>query len=276
MRNFILFLGVGLGVAVWGIACNEPTSTKADMELQPMDYTTAAQKFLTDSLPGIADTLTVGFRDLNFYTSKDHFCIVGIVDNQSSFWQKIWLQVQLVDSSGTTLTFHGDTTLIIRAFSDAVPPRGATAFFAAVPLSQLSGIPVNCRVAGAGAMQRPPGPILIAATTAGSGVYALDSTAASGVRERAYNLNAQINNPLDERAYHPRVVLLMYANDNRLYYAQLINPEVPNSPIQQDNQGPMSPAEKRNIIYQINYDLIPEPLQSLRVGRVEVQAFDAR
>ena len=276
MRIFILFFGAILGVAVWGVACNEPNTTTANVEQGPMDYTTAAYSFLTDSMPGIADTLTVGFRDLNFYTSKDHFCIVGIVDNQSRFWRKIWLQAQLADSSGTALAFNGDTTLIIRAFSNAVPPRGATAFFAAVPLSQLSGTPVSCRVAGAGAIERPPGPILIAMTTAGSGVYSLDSTVASGFRESAYNLNAQINNPLNERAYHPRIVLLMYANDNRLYYAQLINPELRSFLVKQDNQGPMSPSEKRNIYYQIAYDMIPEPLQNLRISRVEVQAFDMR
>ena len=276
MRNFILFLGATISAVGWGIACNEPSTVKTIVEQQPTGYTTAARSFLTDSLPRSADTLTVGFRDLNYYTSKDHFCMVGIVDNQSRFWRKIWLQAQLIDSGGATLSVNGDTTLFIQAFSDAVPPRGATAFFAALPLSQISGTPVSCRVAGAGAVQRPPGPILIAYVVSGTGMLFPDSTAASGVKERFYNINGNISNPLDESAYHPRVALLMYGNDNHLYYAQLINPEERNAPIEQENQGPMSATEKRNVFCQINYELLPEPLQNVRISRVEMQAFDAR
>ncbi len=276
MRNNRLFLWLVLGSAFWGITCSGLSDEKNNVKPGPADYTLAADTFLMDKLPSNADTLTAGFRDFHYYTSKDHFCMVGIVDNPSPFWQKIWLKAQLIDSTGETLLVRGDTALIIRAFSEAVPPRGATAFFAAVPLSRISGTPAHCRVTGAGAVQRPKGAILIATVFNSTDVRFPDSTSTSGAVAKLVNVQAMLENPLSDQAYHPRLLLLLYGKDQRLYYARLINPELPEVPVTQENQGPMAPAEKRNVSCQIVYDLMPEPLQNELVYRVEMQAFDAR
>ncbi|MBK8967267.1 MAG: hypothetical protein R3D58_22555 [Saprospiraceae bacterium] len=276
MRHNVLFLWLLLGSAFWGITCAGSADEKNNAQPGPADYTLAADTFLVDKLPVNTDTLTTGFRDVHYYTSDDHFCIVGIVDNQSPFWQKIWLKAQLIDSTGNALAIQGDTALIIRAFSDAVPPRGATAFFAAVPLSRIAGMPAQCRVTGAGAIQQPGGPILIATVFNSTNVRFPDSTDASGSVAKLVQVQATLENPLNVQAYHPRLLVLLYGKDQRLYYARLVNPELPDAPVTQNNQGPMAPAEKRNVTCQIVYDLMPEPLRNQLVYRVEMQAFDAR
>jgi hypothetical protein len=275
MRFLVGIIIAAIYMASFGAACSR-LSPEKQVAQTASDTTTIASRFVSDTIPAGADTITVGFRDLNYFTSNDHFCIVGIVDNPSNAWQKIWLRAYLKDSTGNIVLINGDSSVIVRAFSDAVPPRGATAFFVAVPRGQISGIPVGCTMEGAGAVRRPSGAILLTSEIGGVRVLYQDPADTSKMKETVFNLQATLENPLDMNAYHPRIVLLVYGKDEKLYFTQVVNPDKRSSPIRQERDGPLAPGEKRKFTCPIYYEMLPEQLQNSLIGRVAVQAFDAR
>ena len=77
-------------------------------------------------------------------------------------------------------------------------------------------------------------------------------------------------------AYHPRYVLLIYGQDKLLHFAQVINPELPDTPVRQERQGPIAPREKRQILCPIYYDMLPQALRDTLIQWVDVQIFEAR
>lgn len=259
-----------VAIGVFGTACNGASSSGEGANAAPNG------KMFADKLPETAKPIEISFRDMNAYTANDLFCIVSIVDNGMDQWQQIWVKTELIDANGNILTVNGDSSILLQTFSDAVPPRGATAFFSAIPLSQVSGVPVNCRLEGAGAITRPPGPILIATEVGGVRAMYADKDDPTKIVEKTFNLQAVIENPLDLMAYRPKMVLLVYGKDYKLYFAQMVGLDDPNAPLKQEREGPFQPQEKRNISCLIMYDQLPKPLQEMLIGRVDVQVHEAR
>ena len=264
-----------LAVGSFAAACNGDASQTQKTE-RPTDLAAFGKILFTDTLPALAEQEPVGFRDMNAYTSNDHFCIASIVDNASDLWQQIWVKTQLLDANGNILTVNGDSSILLQTFSDAVPPRGATSFFCAIPLNQVSGTPVNCRMEGAGSVSRSAGPILIATDVGGVRAMYADKDDPKKVVEKTFNVQATIENPLDFTAYHPKMVLLVYGKDYKLYFAQMVGLDDPTAPMKQEREGPLLPHEKRAITCLILYEYLPKPLQEMLIGRVDVQVHEAR
>lgn len=276
MRRLSPYIFTALIVAgCFGTTCNG--ASKPDQENnKTFDYTSLGQ-MPKDTLPAAALETDVDFRDMNAYTSNEHFCVVSIVDNAADTWQKIWVKITLIDASGNALQVNGDTSIVVSTFSDAVPPRGATAFFCAIPLSEVSGgTPVNCRLEEAGAVARPPGPILLATEVGGVRAMYADKDDPTKVVETIFDVQATMENPLDMIANHPRVVFLVYGKDGKLYFAQSVNPEEANGALRQEREGPLAAREKRKFTCRIFYKILPQPLIDLLIGRVDVQMYEAR
>ncbi|MBK9337012.1 MAG: hypothetical protein IPM98_10645 [Lewinellaceae bacterium] len=239
-------------------------------------FDAATMEFKPDTLPEGVAPAYVDFRDQNTYISDGFFCIVSIVDNKSIDWVRIWARVAVQDSMGNTLAVNGDSSFVLRSFSDAVPPAGATSLFCAIPLKQISGAPAGCTLQGAGVLLQSPGPILIAPQAGGVRMQRPSAEDSTKIEELAYNMLTSVENPLPDSAFHPRLELLLYGNDKKLYFAQVLNPEDKPSGIYMEREGPLSGGEKREIRYPVLYQFLPQPLKDNLIGRIEVQAYEAR
>lgn len=270
VRHLFLFLfSVLISTGFLGFACGGGT-TPADAPA-----IVAPSGSSSEPLPATADSAEVEFRDLNAWTENDLFCIATLVDNKAPSWKRIWVRIELLDSVDQVLTIDGKPDMVVRALADAIPPRGASAFFVAIPFSRVSGVPVSCRLSGAGATPQPVGPILIPGDFGGVRIQKPDPKDSTQVVEIAFQAQASIENPLDMVAKHLRVVLLLYGNDGKLYFVQMLNPEDPKQLIKLDIDGPINPHEKRKMACPISYAMLPKQLQELRINRVEVQGYDA-
>jgi hypothetical protein len=253
--------------------CNEETKTVENIK---QGFEAATSSFQPDTLPADATTASVDFRDKNTYNSGDYFCIVSIVDNRSINWCRLWVKVEVLDSMGNVLTVKGDSSFILRAFSDAVPPNGATSLFCAIPLADISGNPADCRLQGAGMVFTAPGPILIAPETSGVRVQIPDPDDSLKIKEIAFNLKTTVDNPLPMMAARPHLVLLLYGRDNKLYFAQVLDMFLKPSSIQMQVEGPLQGGEKREVRYPILYDYLPQQLKDNLIGRIDVQVFEGQ
>ncbi|MCS7036756.1 MAG: hypothetical protein RMJ33_14420 [Saprospiraceae bacterium] len=241
-------------------------------------YEVIAEKFRSDPLPPDCAPAKVGFRDYNGYVSGDYYCLVSLVDNLSSDWVEIWVRAKLLDANGKPLKIKGDTSIIIRAFADAVPPVGSTAFFRAIPLSLISGgQPDTFLLEGAGVRFREPGPILVAPDNGGVRVQVPDpEDPKNKLKEVAFKSKTTLQNPLPIEALHPRLVYLIYAKDLKLYYAEMVNPEEKPKNLYMTSEGVLAGGTSREVFYDIAYEYLPQPIKDLSIVRVDVQAFEAR
>lgn len=240
--------------------------------------TSAIMDVVSQPLPPNPDTVNVRISDLNCWVEQNKFFVSGLCDNRAGLWQRIWLRMEPLDSKGQPLSVNGQPSATIRTFSDAVPPLGRTSFFAEWPLSSFSSQPDSCRVTGAGAMKMMPGPILINADQSGVRMLVPDPDDPKKTIEKAWQASVIVENPLEMLAYHPRVEILIYGKDKRLWFAQILNPEDPamKQIIATQTEGPMQPHERRRIGTNIFYDKLPKALCDSLIGRVDFLPFEAR
>ncbi|TNE60170.1 MAG: hypothetical protein EP344_07915 [Bacteroidetes bacterium] len=271
---FTVMLSTATVLCSLSFAC---TGNSTNTTETPVSSQAGVQPVELDTIPGELDSAKVAFRQTNVFTSGDMFCVVSLVDNLTDDWRKIWLKAEILDAKGNVLTVDGSSSLTLRTFSDAVPPRGATSFFLSIPYNQISGVPADCRLSGAGSIRRPAGPILFASGYGGVRAMYADKADPTKVVEKEYQLQATLENPLDMVAYHPKMVLLVYGRDDqKLYFAQLVDPENPNTIFTQEREGPLQPGEKRKITCRIYYEMLPQQIKDQLIGRVEMQLFEAR
>ncbi|MFN0015815.1 MAG: hypothetical protein ACKVU2_14830 [Saprospiraceae bacterium] len=277
MRKTQSFVFVALAVAILchAASCNgdSPKEPEANLGFDP-----ASIKFQPDPLPKGLTLSYIEYRDQNCFISGDFFCIVSIVDNKSYDWVRIWNRLTVLDSADRVLTVNGDSSFVIRAFADAVPPSGATSFFCAVPLNQIAGSPSKCRMELAGVLLQEPGPILVTSENGGGiRVQRTDPQDSTKIIELAFNSQATVENPLPDTAQLYRLVYLVYGNeDQRLYFAQMIDPVKHAKSMHMDRSGPLVAGEKRRVVYPIVYEFLPEQLKKQRVGRADVQVYEVR
>lgn len=229
--------------------------------------------------PAATAEAKVNISDLNCWVENERFFVVGICDNLSNDWQKIWLRMAPMDAAGQPLTVNDATDVVFPTFSDAVPPRSRTSFMAEWPLDAFSGTPDSCMVTGGGGIVMSPGPILICTEKSGVKMLVGEMMGDSLVMvEKAWQVNALVENPLDMQALHPRVELLLYGIDQRLWFVGVLNPEDPQQQqsVKAEREGPMAPQEKRRIGANVFYNSLPQALKDKRIGRVEFHAFEAR
>jgi hypothetical protein len=220
----------------------------------------------------------VNISNLNYWVEADRFFVVGICDNLSNDWQKILLRMAPM-KNGKPITVNDAVDAVFPTFSDAVPPRGRTSFMAEWPLGAFSDTPDSCTVTGGGAIPMSPGPILIATEQSGVKMLVGEKVGDSLVMvEKAWQVNVLVENPLDVQALHPRVELLVYGTDQRLWFAGVLNPEDPQQKqvVNAEHEGTMAPQEKRRIGANVYYNSLPQALKDKKIGRIEFHPFEAR
>lgn len=276
LSGFILEISIMRTVAFISMLClalfcfctNSPSPTANAL--------TAAQQ---NPMPPDAAPANVVISDLHCWVERGHFYATGICDNAATEWQKIWLKMEPFDKSGKSIQINGGPDAVFTTFSDAVPPKGRTSFFAAWPLEAFSGVPDSCAVKGAGAELAAPGAILVVLENNGVRMLVPDTIGVDSLIsvEKAWHVTAIVQNPLEYQAARPRLELLVYGTDNLLWFATLLNPDDPAQKqlLFAEREGPMEPQEKRRFSVSVTYDNLPQALKDKKIGRVEFQPFNA-
>jgi len=238
------------------------------------------RKVQSNGMPANAAPIQVQVSHLNCWTENGHFYVTGICNSQSDQWQKIWLRMEVLDNSGKVVSINGNTEVIIPVFSAAAPPRGRSAFFQGWLLGDFSDMPDTGRVTGAVAVGQQAGPVLLVEGLSGVRmlVPAGSGSAAAASWERGWQISAELSNPLERMAEHPRLELLLFGKDNRLWYAAVLNPEDDRlkDVLKMDTAGPLPPGSKRRFGTLVDYANLPQTLQTQKIGRVEMLAFEDR
>lgn len=231
-------------------------------------------------LPRGTISAIVTISNLNCWVEEGQFFAIGICDNGADEWQQIWLAMVPLDAEGRQMKVNGDTSSMFATFSDAVPPRGRTSFFASWPLSAFSGTPDSCIIKGAAALPITAGPILISSEQSGVRVLVPETDKPGDTTrvEKAWQVNAMIENPLDMQAAHPKVEMLLFGKDKKLWFATVLDPEDEQQKtyVNAERKGSMEPKEKRRIGAVIYYDRLPKALKEQKIGRVEFQPYESR
>lgn len=245
---------------------------------QCRESSAAATSLNAELLPANAAPSTVKITDLNCWIEQGQCFITGICSNESSSWQKIWLKAEPLDHAGKSLKIKGFASVVFPTFSSAVPPKGRTSFFTGWPLTDFSGTPDSCLVTGAGAIAVAAGPILLVEQISGVKMLAPKKEGEAATEEVAWQINAILNNPMPLPAAHPRLELLLYCTDNRLWLSTLLNPEDPQTKqlLSLEKEGPMQPGEQRKLGVYAFYERMPQALKDRKIGRVELLAFEER
>ncbi len=236
------------------------------------------QKAENNGIPANAAPIQVQISHLNCWSEGGQFFVTGICNSQSDQWQKIWLRMEALDSNGKAVKWKGDAEVIFPVFSAAVPPRGRSAFFQGWPLGDFSGTPDTCRVSGAGAIGQQAGPVLLIEGLSGVRMQAPANpgSGAAASSELGWQISAELSNPLERTAEHPRLELLLFGKDNRLWYAAVLNPEDDRlkEVLKMEETGPILPASKRRFGASVDYTNLPQALQTQKIGRVEMLVFE--
>lgn len=271
MRYFVLLmLSTAVSVGLFDASCNNPAAVPADQKQ-------AGAGLSKYALPPNADTISVGFRDQNAYSSNGMYCVAAIVDSKALTWQRIWVRVQLLDEAGKVLAINGDTSgAVVRTMADAVPPLGATSMFFSAPLTQISGTPAGCRLSGAGGLEQSPGPILICYETGGVRISYPDTLNPKKNIETVFQASGTVENPLDVMAPHFNLVVLIYGKDEKLYFVQAVDPEDQGTALLMERSGPLIAKEKRKITLPVYYQQLPEVLRQLLISKVLFQVYEVR
>ena len=229
-------------------------------------------------LPANALTANVRIQDLNCWEEQGQFFVTGICINESASWQKIWLKAEPMDKEGKPVKIKSFASVVLPTFSSAVPPSGRTAFFAGWPMGDFKGLPDSCRISGAGAIAVVAGPILLVEQISGVKMLAPQQAGQVATEEIAWQINAVLNNPMPVTAAHPRVELLLFGADKRLWLSTLLNPEDPQTKqlLSMEKDGPMQPGEQRRVGVYAFYAGMPTALKAVKIGRVEMLAFEER
>ncbi|MCC6412296.1 MAG: hypothetical protein IT270_11595 [Saprospiraceae bacterium] len=252
--------------------CTHEKSTREDA--------TKSQQGTVVALPGMpadAQPATVSIRDLNFWVEGDNFYVVGVVDDRGSKWSRVWVKLQVSDKDGDVLKFEGNEAIMVPTFSDALPPGGRTSFFAGFPLKQFNGTPAKAQVAIAYSVPTEPGAILVVSQFSGVLIMTPKPGESTSTVERGWSLGGFVENPLPQfPCNNLRGELLVYGKDEKLYLSQIVISDGENPTLLMEKPGPLLPGEKRRVGASVMYDHAPRILDSIKIGRVELQPFDAR
>jgi hypothetical protein len=229
-------------------------------------------------LPAQIITPKISVQHLNYWVEKGQFFVTGICVNESAAWQKIWLKAEILNKDGQLLQIQGNKGVIFQPFSSAIAPKAGSAFFVGWPLTEIAGSPNAARVSGAAASTVQAGPILLTEEISAVKMMMPAKESEPATEETAWQISAVLNNALPATALHPRLELLLFGTDNRLWLSTLLNPEDPalKQMVAMEKEGPMQGREKRQLGIMVYYERLPEELRVKKIGRVELLGFEER
>lgn len=229
-------------------------------------------------IPDAALPVPIELSDLQTWTQGDTFYLTGKATNLAPGpdYQQIWLEWEVLDVSKQTLKIGEKKTLVLPLFATALPPRGQSAFMGSWPAAMFPAAPATVRLAGAKGIAKAPGTILLVTDVSGVKMLVRPNAGDTVAQERAWQVTAQLQNPMDKTAAGAVLELLVYGADNRLWYCRRISTQAAGSDLHQEGKGPLQPGETRRIGLMLPYETLPQRLQERKIGKVEILASEDR
>ena len=210
---------------------------------------------------------------MNCWSDETQFFATGIIDSEEFFWRRFWLELEVVDANGQPLTVKNEAITVVPAHSTGTAPRGRTAFFWAWKRSDINGIPDSVHLRTAKSIAVDAGPILLISNQGGVRMLVGGD---SLQQEKSWMVTGTVENPLPLISTDPHIDILLFGNDNKLWFAQPISMNRDTSIIKTNLPGDIPPTGRRDFGMNIYYDALPKPLVESRIGRVEIMAFEGR
>lgn len=230
-----------------------------------------------EPMPQDAKPVKVILADPNCWIEGDQFIMTAMVDNQEFEWQRLWLNLRIIDAAQKPLLLAGkDTALTLEPHSPAVAPRGRSSFFWALPLSALNGVPDSFMLASALGVKVPAGAIPI--VTESNGVKMLQSDPSDPTQsiEIGWQMNGKVESTLNYTVEQPHLDAALYGTDNRLYFTYALDMNRDTVVLRGSEYGPIGAYSKRQFVFRVGYESLPQPLRDKKIGRIDVMAFDKR
>ncbi len=221
------------------------------------------------------DSVQLTFSDVHCWSEAGFFNVAGLANNTDYRWRQMWVRITPLDANGQALTINNQPDVVVPVMADAVPPRGRSSFFASIPLDKISGTPADCRMGTGGVIEVEPGPILIATDI--SGVRMLVHQQEGGEpRETGWLSRVTVSNPLLLEARRPCLEALLYGQDGKLWFCQLVDPVVDSIAVKQEYPGPIPAQGSKWMAFNITYEGLPQALQDSFIRTVDIQCFNKR
>ncbi|MFN0213617.1 MAG: hypothetical protein ACKVT2_05125 [Saprospiraceae bacterium] len=230
----------------------------------------------SELIPTDAKPIPSNVYKVNCWVEQEKFNAVGVCTNTSAGWQKIWLEAAPLNAAGKPISISKCSSVFLATFSDAVPPNGRTSFFFSWPLADFSEKPDSFSIKSVVASPKPSGPILVVPFS--NGLQMFSQSVPGQPSMEGWHVSGSLSNPLEMESLHPRLEVLVYGTDRRLWLSTVLNPEEPNARqiYQTEVEGPLKPGEERPFRLQVYYQALPKPLQDQKIGNVEILPFEAR
>lgn len=258
------------------VAPNAPNSASAPVNVM-QNAVSNPVPLGKELIPGSATEVNTNIHSIHVWVDKGNVCLAGVVSNLSAEWYRFWLEATPVDQSGRSLAFSGHSGVVVIPHSDAVPPSGRTSFFASWPVGNFSAIP-NTFTIKAWAVVQKPGPILAIPMTSAIQMSVPQQTGQDLKPEVAWQMTGSLSNPLNMVAAHPRIEVLVYGMDQKLWFATVFNPEDMNMRkiFTWDREGALKPKEERTFNLQVYSIGMPDSLKEMGIKKIDLLPFDAR
>ncbi len=230
-----------------------------------------------EQIPPSAKIVNANVNSVHVWIDKGNVCLAGIVSNMSAEWHKYWLEASPVDQSGRPIAFNGHSGVVVSPHCDAVPPSSRTSFFASWPLNSFSGTPHNFNFKAWAEVQKP-GPVLSIPATSAIQMSVPQPTGQNLKPEVAWQMTGALMNPLNMVAAHPRIEVLVFGNDQKLWFATVFNPEdqAMRKIFSWDREGPLKPKEERQFNLQVYTLGMADSLKDLGIKKIDLIPFNAR
>lgn len=234
-----------------------------------------------ETLPQGATEVNTSVSSLNAWAEKGRFIATGICGSASEKWLKLWVELQFSDENGNPVPFMGHASAIVPTFSDAIPPYGRSSFIGFWALAGFGKkVPKSCKVVSVRGVPQAEGPILVATNV--SGLKMGINTGASGeqgIEELAWQMNGELQNPLDFTASKIKFEVLVYGTDEKLWYCTQVDLTTPEGQAVFNfigKEGPLAPKESRPFQLRVFYEHLPQVLKDMKIGRIDLIPFEGR
>jgi hypothetical protein len=233
------------------------------------------------SLPQEATEVNASVFTLNAWAEQGRFMVAGLCSSASEKWLKLWVELRFLDENGNPVPVMGHATAIVPTFSDAMPPYGRSSFMGYWALAGFGKkAPKSCEVVSIKGVPQAEGPILVATNVSGlkMGVN-VGAKMGEPLEEIAWQMQGELQNPLDMTASKPEIEVFVYGTDEKLWYCTLVDPATPEGQAVFNfigKDGPLAPKESRYFQLRVFYENLPQVLKDIKIGRIDLAPFEGR
>jgi hypothetical protein len=221
-------------------------------------------------------------KESNFYIDHDTIHVLGVVSNKDVKACRQLIAIEFFDANNQMLDVKGapfqkaDT---VHTINPTVLGMGWSGFSYTIPKNAVVGTVQSVKVRPIGAtFMESKRPILFESQGFFKALKSDTDIATGEVKQEpievSWNGNGQIINPFDVSSFPPHLELWVFGTDNKLYVVEHLDPSYEKARLNIGSASSLAPMEKRPVTIKVDVETLPQVLKDLKIGRIEVQAFN--